>query len=115
MTVEIWAEAALFLEKEYIYGIFVAVLDNADIVLITLCHRKQKDTGSRRDTGSSWTKGLRARDLRTAKELKTLLKLHLFNSHCLNILRRWSILFCWIFIRFVFDMNRIYVFCYVRI
>jgi hypothetical protein len=85
MNVEIGTEAEQFPEKKYIFGIFVAVLDNADIVLITLYHRKQKDTGSRRDTGSSWTKGLRARDLRTAKELTTLLELHLFSSqHCLN-------------------------------
>ncbi len=59
-------------------------MENADIVLITLYHRKQKDTGSRRDNGSSWTKGLRARDLRTAKELTTLSQLQLSSSHCLN-------------------------------
>jgi hypothetical protein len=92
MNVEIGTEAEQFPEKKYIYEIFVAVLDNADIVLITLYHRKQKDTGSRRDTGSCWTKGLRARDLRTAKELTTLSQLQLFSSHCLNTLRRCSIL-----------------------
>jgi hypothetical protein len=36
MNVEIWAEAALFQEKEYINGIFVAVHSYLKIILQTI-------------------------------------------------------------------------------
>ena len=40
MNVEIWAEAALFPEKKYISGIFVAVYHNTDDWLAANGHRK---------------------------------------------------------------------------